>query len=185
MDLWTRVVALPRLFKDVQEFICQPESAAPFAHENLVARTSKLREQLRDWHRSYNALVAQHEMKSYSDKTRLQSERRFEALGVSLAVTIILNRLMIALNPTLGPEAEQENRILAHDIITLAQVAQTVNPRAHLFMAFKLLVANATLETEEEWRYFFEVWNADNQHSWKLIPSPVFQRWVRLKRRKV
>ena len=79
-------------------------------------------------------------------------DKRYETLGVCMTVLVVLNRLIVALDPHMELLIEDETRSFASQILTLEQEASATNARAGLFMAFKRKAALATLASESEWR---------------------------------
>ena len=110
-------------------------------------------------------------------------DKRFETLGVCLANAVIIDRLIVAIDPVAGLELEQEAQSLARQIFQIADAAAKVNPRAALFMEFKLMAARAALATEDDWQTFIR--NAQAERFDKPVPKELFERWCSVKGRRI
>ena len=69
-----------------------------------------------------------------------------------MANLIVVNRLSVSLDTRAGSELEDERQYSASRIVELDRRASAVNPRVSIFMAFKLIVAQATLGTKGKWQ---------------------------------
>ncbi len=172
---------IPRVFAEVETVICRSKEAESLVIEELMFRTRHLREMLVDWRRSYEAILLEH-----FNHTSMQAaiDKRYETLGVGLAMLIVLNRLISALNLDLGNELEDESQSLAHQLLDLESQAYASNARAGIFMALKVMVARATIATTTEWRVCTdpEDWNHSNLT--RTASRDVFEHWCSLKGRK-
>lgn len=83
----------------------------------------------------------------------------------------------------MGTDIEEEAQSLARQIVELAEAASRLNPRAGLFMEFKLTAARAALATEHEWHLC--ILNAMEEHSNKPVAKEIFERWCSIKGRSV
>ena len=102
-----------------------------------------------------------------------------------MANLILMNRLSVSLNPRAGADLESQTQDVARRILQLRQMTSTVNPRASLFMAFKVITAQAILDTQDEWQRAIDLAIQDDAYTSPLIRSQIFERWVRLKGRKI
>ena len=102
-----------------------------------------------------------------------------------MANLILMNRLSVSLNLRAGAELETQTQDVARRILQLRQMTSTVDPRASLFMAFKVLTAQAILDTQDEWQRAIDLAIQNDADTSPLIRSQVFERWVRLKGRKI
>lgn len=184
ISLWVRNVGLPRLFNDVQHAIRYSHHLRGSELNSLISRVATLRGEVKSWRGSYDVLVMASSLRSAAEQANMFFDRRFEAFGVCLASTAILTRLAAALQPEMIPQLEVEAQMLALEISALEETAKTENPRAHLFMAFKMIVANSIFETEREWRDAFAM-REEEPTPFGVLPWRVFERWVIMKGRKV
>jgi hypothetical protein len=185
ISLWLHIVLIPRLFNEVQIVLQRRQSLEQNELHRLNERIFHLRSKLKDWRTSYDALINHLNLNYPSETADFQFDRRFEALGTCISNIIILNRLATALNPAIRLQLEDETQALAAEILALEHMSNVVNPRAHLFMAFKVILANSALETEAEWRDSLQLSHQEDSDSSRLVPWPVFKRWMRLKGRRV
>lgn len=182
ISLWSIILSLPRIFKDVQAAIFSDQFLAPHDLSNFQSRVTDLDTRVSQWRSTYEQLLMFIPDQSSED---IKAEKRFETLGLCLTCLIILKRLTIALDPLASStlETEMEAQTLGNRILDLEQRAIAANPRAGLFMRFKKELAHATLATGDEWRIssIFDSRVGANG----LISKWVFEHWVRLKGRKV
>lgn len=113
-------------------------------------------------------------LRSAAEQANMFFDRRFEALGVCLASSAILIRLACALQPGMIPQLEMEAQVLALEIRALEETAKVENPRAHLFMAFKMIVAGSISDTEREWRDAYAM--SEGQSG--VLPWNTFRHWL-------
>ena len=102
-----------------------------------------------------------------------------------MANLITVNRLSVSLDTRAGTELEDETQNVASRIIELERKASATNPRASLFLAFKVIVAEATLGTKNEWQQAITLSDEDHVGANSFISSQVFEHWVNLKGRKI
>ena len=182
ISLWKRIVPIPSLFNGVQDAICGPLEASTKSVGELLSRALRLRQQLLDWRQLYDRMLASTFLKYHSleiSEDGVGSDKRFEILGVCLATQIVLNRAIVAMNPDMAEFMEYEAQQLAEQILEIEKEACKVNPRAAVFMTFKLVIANATLSTKESWLIQSVRGSANN-----LMDPEVFEHWVALQGRK-
>ena len=96
----------------------------------------------------------------------------------------MVNRLILALNLDMMEELENENQSIAHQIMGAEQKAYGANPRAAVFMAIKVILANATIATQDEWRRY-----SDGGGEWanihpRIIAKEIWEHWCKLKGRR-
>lgn len=175
------VCHIPRLYNDVEDAVKNPQAVDFKLVDHLVTRIHQLRATLMKWRERYDSLLRSITLQRSSPG--VGKDKRHETLGVAMGMLIVLNRLLVALNTSLAVELEPQTQGLATTIIDLQRQAYVTNPRAGLFMAFKIIVAQATLATADEWQ-------ACESHSNEMcLPQPfiaeeVFDRWCNLKGRK-
>lgn len=115
---------------------------------------------------------------------RSGDDKRYETLGIFMANLVIINRLSLSLNTRAGSDLEDEAQRFASRIMELERRASAANPRASLFMAFKVIMAQATLATKIEWQQAIRLSIEDHTRTDSVIDSYVFEHWVKLKGRK-
>ena len=182
VTLWTCVLCLPSLFNDVQNVVCSPHTPQTIVVERLLDRIHQLRNRILQWRQRYEML--RHERISRNMHLDTQLDKRYEALGMCLAGNIILNRLHLSLNPFAGPEIEETVVSFANQTLQLTETASVANPRAGLFMAFKVVTARAALATTEEWRVITQEQRDVHVGPNGCIAQWVFEHWYSLKGRR-
>lgn len=173
--MWLIVTPIPSILHEIQEMICNSDVARLIATITFVARLHKIRSELTSWrHEYYNLLI------KYPD-----ADKRLELLGVCLGSLLLVSRLLVALGPHCGQAYEDDAQDYANQIFQLELQALAINPRAGLFMGFKMALANATLATKAEWQ--IAIWDAESgiDDGTDMISGELFEQWCRLKGRKV
>ena len=178
VSLWTTICRIPSLFKDVQNAVCNSNETDKCTIENLLVQVQETRRLLLQWRTEFEDFPSQNSPK------QCREGKKIDTLGVYMANLILMNRLSVSLNLRAGAELETQSQDLARQILQLRQMTSTVNPRASLFMAFKVITAQAILETQDEWQRAIDLAIQDNAHTSSLVTSQIFERWVRLKGRK-
>ena len=180
ISLWTIASAIPSLFKDVQYVVCSSTHINIPTIKNLFTRLRDIRVKLSHWHSQYEQLIF-----SQNPTENPETDKHYETLGVYLVNIILVNRLSVSLNPHIGSDLEDETQEVARQIFRLVDKASARYPRASLFMAFKVIAAQAVLNTEDDWHQAtrFPIENYDAPAA-SLISSQTFGRWIHLKGRK-
>ena len=178
VSLWTTICRIPSLFKDVQNAVCNSNETDKCTIENLLVQVQETRRLLLQWRTEFEDFPSQNSPK------QCREGKKIDTLGVYMANLILMNRLSVSLNLRAGAELETQSQDLARQILQLRQMTSTVNPRASLFMAFKVITAQAILETQDEWQRAINLAIQDNAHTSSLVRSQIFERWVRVKGRK-
>lgn len=179
VSLWTTICPIPGLFKDVQNAVCNFTGTDMGTIGSLFARARKIRTSLLQWRRQFEELFLSHISHEQSG-----NGKQYETLGIYMASLIIINRLSVSLNVRAGKDLEDETQDLASGVVELERRANAANPRASVFIAFKVIVAQATLDTRNEWQQAIRS-SVENSASASLfISSQVFEHWVELKGRK-
>ena len=180
VSLWTTICRIPSLFKDVQSAVCNSIRNDTCTIENLLNRVQETRRLLLQWRTQLEDLLP-----SLNQPKQCRDGKKFDTLGVYMANLILMNRLSVSLNPRAGADLESQTQDIARRILQLRQMTSTVNPRASLFMAFKVITAQAILDTQDEWQRAIDLAIQDDAYTSPLIRSQIFERWVRLKGRKI
>lgn len=180
VSLWTTICPIPSLFKDIQDTVCNFTDTDTRTIGSLFARAREIRTLLLQWRRQFEELPSSLRLPEVSG-----GGKQYETLGIYLTNLVIINRLSVALNTHAGLDLEGETQDLASQIIKLERRASATNPRASLFMAFKTIVAQATLDTKHEWQQAINPSIGNHARASSFINSQVFEHWVRLKGRKI
>ena len=180
ISLWTIICPIPSLFKDVQNAVCNLTDTDPHTIGSLYARAQVIRNLLLQWRQQFEEHPLSHTLPEQS-----RNGKQYDTLGIYLANMTIINRLNVSLSPRAGMELENEAQDLASQIIELEWRASAANPRASLFIAFKAIVAQATLNTANEWQQVIRLSTEDHARANSLISSQVFEHWVNLTFKKI
>ena len=180
ISLWTIVCPIPSLFKDVQHAVCNSTDTDPHTIGNFYARAQVIRTLLLQWRQQF-----EEHLLSHTSPEQSRNGKQYDTLGTYMTNLTIINRLSVSLNTCAGSELENEAQDLASQIIELERRASVANPRASLFIAFKAIMAQATLATANEWQQAIRLSIEDHARAKSLISSQVFEHWVNLKGRKI
>ena len=171
---------MPRLFGEVESFFSQPEDADNLTIQELTERLHQHRDSLVKWALEYEAIASQYPQPS---SNQIMFDKRYETLSVVLGMRIVMNRLLLSLNANLAGQLEDESQFFAHRIFDLEKQAYATNPRAGIFVAFKMVVARATIETRAEWCMSKLMADLEGNPRRRMIPKEVFAHWCDLKRK--
>lgn len=180
VSLWTIICPIPGLFKDVQNAVCNSIDFDMRTIADLNARVRDIWSSLLQWRQQYDELTSSHELPEQA-----VNGKQYETLGIYMANQILINRMSVSLNPRAGSELEADTHDLARQLLQLERTARAVNPRASLFMAFKVITAQAFLDTQDEWQQAIDCSMDDHAAASPFISGQAFERWVRLKGRKI
>ena len=180
VSLWITISPIPSLFKDVQNAVCMSKDTDPRNIRNLLVRAQEIRALLSEWRHRFDNWYS-----SYSSSVQLEEGTEYETLGIFMANTIMLNRMSTSLDIRAGSELEDEAQSLARTILEIQRRANIANPRTSLFMAFKAVVAEATINTKNEWQQAMGLELEDHAGASSIISRHVFEHWVNLKGRKI
>lgn len=180
ISLWTIICPIPSLFKDVQNAVCNSTDTDPHTIGSLYARAQVIRTLLMQWRQQFEEHPLSRNLPEQS-----RNGKQYDTLGIYMTNLTIINRLSVSLSTCAGSELEDEAQDLASQIIELERRASVANPRASLFIAFKVIVAQATLNTANEWQQAIRLSIEDHVRAKSLISSQIFEHWVNLKGRKI
>ena len=180
VSLWTTISPIPSLFKDVQNAVCMSKDTDTRNIRNLLVRARDIRTLLSEWRQQFDGWFSSH-----NSSERLGDGTEYETLGIFMANMIILNRLSMSLNIRAGSDLEDEAQSLASGILEIQRRANAINPRTSLFMAFKAVVAEATMGTKNEWQQAIKSELERHASANSIISRHVFEHWVNLKGRKI
>lgn len=181
ISLWITVCHIPRLLNEVDDALESPQNVDLTWVDHLVTRLYHLRTTLMGWLERYDTLILN--IIPARSSPGLGKDKRHETLGVAMGMLIVLNRSLVALNTSLAMKLEPQTQALATRIMDLQRQAYVVNPRAGLFMAFKIIVAQATLATADEWRACGRC-SDEMGLPRSFIRKEIFDHWCNLKGRK-
>ena len=180
VSLWITISPIPSLFKEVQNAVYMSKDTDARNITNLLARARNIRALLSEWRHQFDKWFS-----SYSSSVQLEEGTEHETLGIFMANTIMLNRMSTSLDIRGGSELEDEAQSLAREILEIQRRANVTNPRTSLFMAFKAVVAEATIGTQNEWQQAMGLELEGHAAANSIISRHVFEHWVNLKGRKI
>ena len=184
ISLWTIIGAVPGLFRDITEAVCESKALTLLEIDQLTFRARQLSSQLSQWHQKYEELIVYTNLQDTPENT--ETDKHVEILAVYMTCSMKMKRLTLALNPLTGTTIEDETQALADLIMELEKRAYAENPRAAIFMVFKKAMARAIIATEEEWRMSTVPGNGEeHREPTGLIKKEVFERWCNLMGRKI
>ena len=181
--LWTKIGAIPSLFKDVSDAICNSKALDSHKISYLTSRIRQLYKELSQWHQDYERLFRSTGLQNIPGEGKW--DKRLEILGIYITSLIKINRLSLALNPLVDSEIEDRIQSLAHQIMRLEKKAYATNPRAALFLVYKTMVSQATIATEGDWRVKARIENGEEPIGPNgFIKKQIFENWCNLMGRK-
>jgi hypothetical protein len=177
-SLWQTTAPVAGLFKQVTEYILDDDASATRAME-LSLRAYYIRHRLLDWRRQYD------ETAKANPVTPGRRDKRCEILCVSLAKRIIVNRLITGLCPKETPHLEEETQKISEYVVSLTEQAAVKCVRGGLLLAHKAVIAQAALNTKEEWREACTSTKTYWETGRHRIDKGVFRNWCAALGRKV
>jgi len=175
-------IVIPGLFCDITKAICSRTDPPVSTVTELISRAQNLRLALKNWHSTYIGL----------DDT---VDNPIAGIGLSdgycklrvlcYLCTIYSNRLSTSIYFTGTPgieEMEQESQRLARNIVSFCRDEAYSNLQSSLILAQKLPIAEATIETGEEWKQ--QSRQGSGQSQLFKMPEKTFRRWCSLFGRK-
>jgi hypothetical protein len=172
-SLWIHASPTARLFRKTTAFVVGTIAADPGSIFQLILEAYQTRQNLISWREKFTQFASEH----YADRHKL---RLRELLGVSLAVQIVLNRLVVALEPraTEARSLETETQAFAEKIITLCdEAAREALLASDLLLAQKLVIAKAAKHSEDDWNLAVSRDADPTEPKRKCVLAALFYRW--------
>ncbi|KAH7304678.1 hypothetical protein B0I35DRAFT_444735 [Stachybotrys elegans] len=173
-SLWIYVSPTARLFR--QTGVCINGAGDPGTILHLILEAYQTRQNLLTWRENFTRFAA--------EQPDRHAPRLREFLGVSFAVQIMLNRLIVALEPRAEDARtfENEAQTFADRVIVLCDEAdKEALPASCMLLAEKIVIAKATKWTRDDW---MAVSGTDS--TCRRMPAAVFEKWsISLRRRDV
>ena len=154
ISLLTLVAQLPRLAKRTRHAVLMQHTLSPGDFNTIATDARVVRSKASAWRRRFDITLIHTEKRPKSDT--VDFDKRYELLGVSLVVKILVNRVLSAIVPF-------ERAILEEDVqnaaIELKEVFESTkhSARAKFFLQQKVGAANAAIDTHAD---FLEVVNS-------------------------
>jgi hypothetical protein len=175
ISLWTRMLPIPRLFRQTTLYICTSTHPDPALRDEILLQAYDTRQDLISWLREYHLFYQRYQYKITEFKLH-------ELLAVALAMQILLQRLIVALQPLDpgSPLMEQETQGNAERIVALQdEAAAAGRPRTSILVAQKVFIAKAAIASRDDWGATLGATGRG------VVPREVFQRWSDLLMRKI
>ncbi|RFU76630.1 hypothetical protein TARUN_5569 [Trichoderma arundinaceum] len=175
ISLLTSICPVPEYFQKTTQIVCITRDDTP-AHliDDVKDNLYQLLHSILLWHEKYfgSNVVG-------CPNTRIDTDRQYEALGFSLAVSILINRLLFCLDPITNASCEEAAQQFASKILLIEKESISTESQAQLFMAIKLAVAKATLATAARWRDWYMSAQALPLIGSYIMPKGIFVDWCR------
>ncbi|KAI4246888.1 MAG: hypothetical protein LQ352_006276 [Teloschistes flavicans] len=175
VSMWSSIGDIPSLFHSVRNLVSSP-SISSAAQSRTLARLMKLRSHLMNWGNENNysttRCIGQQDF-NYLLPHLPASDVEYEVRGLYAASLMILERLIVTLDPGRTRIMEAHVQQLAIEILALKRQAYLNKPRAALSLALKVMTAKAVLLTAEDWEHEM---SQDALRS--TISNKVFEQWV-------
>lgn len=144
IELMTLKCKVSGLTKRTNHAVVVQNSLEPSHFQGLAADIRSLRSRIIDWRRRFNIALIRASDSSKEDA--LDFGKRYELLGISLIVHIVVSRLLYAISPKDRALLEDEVQNLALELKAMQQTVEN-NPRASFFFAQKGTIADAAIAT--------------------------------------
>ncbi|EXL66926.1 hypothetical protein FOPG_16927 [Fusarium oxysporum f. sp. conglutinans race 2 54008] len=181
-SLWIHASPAARLFRQTSVCVNGTGANDPGTILQLILEAYQTRQNLLTWREDFVKFAAELQPDRHSSRLR-------ELLGVSFAVQIVLNRLIIALQPRAAAARtfENETQAFADRIIVLCHEATAESlPISNMLLAEKIVIANATKESEDDWMWAVSGETYSTCQGIQCIPATIFEKWyIALGRRDV
>ncbi|KFY79525.1 hypothetical protein V499_01500 [Pseudogymnoascus sp. VKM F-103] len=181
-SLWIHASPTARLFRQTSVCITGTGADDPGTILQLILEAYQTRQNLLTWRENFTKFAAGRQADRYRSRFR-------ELLGVSLAVQIVLNRLIVALEPRAAEARtfENETQAFADRVIVLCdEAAKEALPTANMLLAEKRGIAKAAKESGDDWMWAVLGGTYRTCRGRKCVPAAVFEKWsISLSRRDV
>jgi hypothetical protein len=172
-SLWVHASPTARLFKQTTAFVTGSKPSDPGSILRLILEACQTRQNVLLWREKFTLFASER----YANRQRF---RLRELLGVSFAVQVVLNRLIVAMEPyaTEAKSFEAETQGLAEKIIALCEEAtKEALPTSDILLAQKLVIAKAAKESVDDWMFAVSTDMAQFVEGRKSVSPAVYERW--------
>jgi hypothetical protein len=173
------LVRIPRLFRDFTKAICDHPEPPLSTMIDLIFRARNLRLALKSWYFSH---VGPNDAPIVGT---CLSDGCYRLLVLFYLCSIYSNRLNTCIYWTETPDAEEmeeESQQYAKTIVSLCKGEAYSNLQSSLILAQKLPIAEATIESGEEWK---QQWHRNSKQGQMFkMPEQTFRHWCSLFGRK-
>lgn len=169
---------IPGCAADVTELICTDIPPSSSEVERITAKVRQLRTNFLNWHKKYETIIANcPDMYPGSQN----HDSHCKVFANYLSCVMITSRLLAAISPRERNELEQYSQWLANEMIDLE--AQVRSSPTNLFMAQTMAVAQAVINTKDDWLGVKVKGKYGEQDG--LIERQKLERWCRAFGRKM
>ncbi|KAI9701355.1 MAG: hypothetical protein M1820_006577 [Bogoriella megaspora] len=174
ISLWLLKYRIPGLARQVTTLVCTDgQHDQNLIHQTLL-EVQELKAKFLEWRSTYDYLV-----QAYPDMSEETQSQARSLLAICLVDLVLVNRLMMALDPVGNWVLEDQVQALATLISTLERKASETGFRETLFMSQKMIISQAVVHSEADWR--MSRWRRrEQQEDHGLIERWVFERWCSL-----
>jgi hypothetical protein len=167
---------IPRLFRQTTLYIDTAMHPDPVLRDELLLRAYDTRETLLSWEKEFHTFQQQYQSQTVEYKLH-------ELLAVALAMLILLQRIIVALQP-MDPDAvplEIQTQGIAERLLALEnEVVATRHPKTNILLAQKLFIARAAIASRDDWSGAMFTVTARG-----VVSRQLFERWCGLLGRKI
>jgi hypothetical protein len=177
MSLFTHLIAIPRLFKDLTMVICHNHDPQHRVIVDLISRAQRIRISLHTWYADYISATV--------NGRPLISDQNYKILVLYYITSIYSNRLNTCVHWKGTPgmvEMEAESQQFAGMVVSLYKEEAYRELRSCLLLAQKLPIAEATIQTGAEWSG--ELTASKSPAGLFMMPKQTFKHWCDLFGRK-
>lgn len=172
MSLIMLLIPIPRLFKDFTEAICNHPDPPLSSMMELISRARSHRLGLKKWYSSYigpdDAPIVGTDL----------GDGYYKLLVLFYLCSIYSNRLNTCIHWIGAPDTEnmeEESLRFAKTIVSLCKGPGYSSLQSSLILAQKLPIAEATIESSEEWK---RQWRSGSRQGRLFkMPEQTFRRW--------
>ena len=180
ISLIVLLILIPRLFRDLTKIICDHADPPLPTVVDLISRARKLRLGLKNWYYSY---IGPDDTPIIGSSFGL-GDGYYKLLVLFYLCSIYSNRLNTCMHWIGTPdidEMEEESQRFANAIVFFCK--GETNLQSSMILAQKLPIAEATIETGEEWK---QQWRCHSSRQGQLfkMPKQSFRHWCSLFGRK-
>ncbi|PKK54283.1 hypothetical protein CI102_1725 [Trichoderma harzianum] len=146
--LLTLMVRVPGLAKKTCHAVTMQHSLQPRDFDAVAAKVRILRSDVAAWRRDFNMTLI-HTPDTTKKNSTLDTDKRYELLGVALIIQILVSRMIVCISPNDRGLLEEEVQSFAIELKCLLGSVRH-HRRAEFFLTQKVKIANAALVTHDD-----------------------------------
>ncbi|KAH8807831.1 hypothetical protein F5884DRAFT_857398 [Xylogone sp. PMI_703] len=163
IDLMMLMAKIPRLAKRTGHAVTVQGTLHPVDFDTIAADVRIVRSAVLSWRRRFNNALIHESERSHHHNANF--DKRFELLGISLIINILVSRMLCCLVPSERALLEEEVQNLAAEL-KAAQKSVGPHRRAGFFLAQKAKIADAVIATHAD--FLGAVGSGKVVESWRL-----------------